>query len=148
MRTYNEMTGELRKDTRKWQNMKRKLPQRFGILNHVLLSIKEAPFFISHCLYRTTAQMFLPLISLQSSPPWGRFLSYGWTWECDQEAQRGIEETTLSFQWWKERVGSREPETQFWVFLSDLGQVTELMCSVNEYLSVHYVLEKHCPREI
>lgn len=69
MRTYNEMTGELRKDTQKWQNMKQKLPQGSGILNHLLLSINEAPFSTSHCLYRTAAQMFLPPISLQSSPP-------------------------------------------------------------------------------
>lgn len=66
MRTYNEMTGELRKDTQKWQNMKQKLPQGSGILNHLLLSIKEAPFSTSHCLYRTEP---LPLQNRSTDVP-------------------------------------------------------------------------------
>lgn len=44
VRTYNEMTGELRKDTRKWQNMKQKHPLRFGILNHTLLFVRGLHF--------------------------------------------------------------------------------------------------------
>lgn len=91
--------------------------------------------------------MLLLLLSFQNSLPGGKFLCHRWTREYDQEAPYGIEETTWNAGK-KDGVGFKWIWDSLWVFLSDLGQVTELMDLVNEHLSAHYVREQHCPRQI
>lgn len=126
------MTGELRKDTQKQQNMKQKHPLRFGILNHFLLLQRGLRFpQASACIEPQHRHSSLPSVCKahlheESFCPTGGHENVT---RKHSVAQRGLQGM----------VGrKREPETR--VFLSDRGQVTELMHSVNEHLSAHYCI--------
>lgn len=54
---YREVTGDFRRDTQKWQNVKQRSPLGFGILNHWLLPIKEGSVCYKLLPHRTSTHV-------------------------------------------------------------------------------------------
>lgn len=82
MSMFPEMTADLRKEIREQQNVKRKGPPRFGVLDHWLFPMRGP------CFLQATAFTEPPCpLSLQSSLPGGKSLSLG-GWENVRSQQR------------------------------------------------------------
>lgn len=112
MRTYNEVTGELRKDTQKRQNVKQKCPLRSGILNHFLLSFKGGSVFHKPLPLWNLSTDALPspqsaqVTSMRKVPVPQVDLRMGPGSTVAGRRQQGMVER-------KREWGSKEPETQF-----------------------------------
>ena len=75
---FTEMTGDLGKEIQEQQNIKRKGPARFGVLDHWLFSIREGSVSYKLLPLQNLNTDIPPCpLSLQSSLPGGKSLSLG-----------------------------------------------------------------------